>query len=289
MAKFKITDPNTGKTITLEGDSPPSEQELEQIFASQNSEPQKQQNQNPLFDFLKDRVNKANKTLGAELNEQGQVTGINRDQVLQSTLGIGALPQAGVAATKAALPGIKSLMDYLTKAGVGKKIEQAAQTATKAGKTDTFSDIATELRQTVQDKLGNLPEYGKVVNQRLSSITPSSIEGQPTLNPLDLLKTRQQAANREPQGIFKLFQGKSPENQVDELLRQVASGRLKETAGTGKLDKLYSIYSNPIFSKIGIPFTPLNISAGPTAGVPAAGINALLGLFGLNKGKEFIK
>jgi hypothetical protein len=35
MPIFEITDPNTGQVLELEGDSPPSEQELEQIFASQ--------------------------------------------------------------------------------------------------------------------------------------------------------------------------------------------------------------------------------------------------------------
>lgn len=34
MPKYKVTDPSTGRTITLTGDSPPTEQELEQIFAS---------------------------------------------------------------------------------------------------------------------------------------------------------------------------------------------------------------------------------------------------------------
>jgi hypothetical protein len=35
MATFKVTDPSTGKVLRLTGDSPPSEQELEQIFAAQ--------------------------------------------------------------------------------------------------------------------------------------------------------------------------------------------------------------------------------------------------------------
>lgn len=36
MPVYEVTDPTTGKTLELEGDSPPSEQELEQIFATQN-------------------------------------------------------------------------------------------------------------------------------------------------------------------------------------------------------------------------------------------------------------
>jgi len=34
MATFQITDPNTGRSIRLTGDSPPTEQELEQIFST---------------------------------------------------------------------------------------------------------------------------------------------------------------------------------------------------------------------------------------------------------------
>lgn len=34
MATFTVTDPNTGQTITLEGDSPPTEAELENIFST---------------------------------------------------------------------------------------------------------------------------------------------------------------------------------------------------------------------------------------------------------------
>lgn len=34
MATFRVTDPNTGKTVRLTGDSAPTEQELEQIFAN---------------------------------------------------------------------------------------------------------------------------------------------------------------------------------------------------------------------------------------------------------------
>ena len=33
MATYKVTDPNTGRTVKLTGDSPPSGAELEQIFS----------------------------------------------------------------------------------------------------------------------------------------------------------------------------------------------------------------------------------------------------------------
>ena len=34
MPTYIVTDPETGKKVRLTGDSPPTEQELEQIFAS---------------------------------------------------------------------------------------------------------------------------------------------------------------------------------------------------------------------------------------------------------------
>ena len=39
MPTYEVTDPQTGQKLRLTGDSPPSEQELEQIFASQSSQP----------------------------------------------------------------------------------------------------------------------------------------------------------------------------------------------------------------------------------------------------------
>jgi len=37
MPTYKVTDPSTGKTLRLTGDSPPSETELNQIFSSINA------------------------------------------------------------------------------------------------------------------------------------------------------------------------------------------------------------------------------------------------------------
>ena len=39
MPTYKVTDPETGQTLKLTGDSPPSEKELEQIFGSTRSSP----------------------------------------------------------------------------------------------------------------------------------------------------------------------------------------------------------------------------------------------------------
>lgn len=42
MPTFRVTDPQTGATLRLTGDSPPTEQELEQIFASVGAQPEAQ-------------------------------------------------------------------------------------------------------------------------------------------------------------------------------------------------------------------------------------------------------
>lgn len=39
MPTYKIKDPQSGKTIRITGDSPPTEQELNQIFASTGGSP----------------------------------------------------------------------------------------------------------------------------------------------------------------------------------------------------------------------------------------------------------
>ena len=48
MATFKITDPDTGRSLRLTGDSPPSEQELNDIFAGFQAPAQQQIPQQPV-------------------------------------------------------------------------------------------------------------------------------------------------------------------------------------------------------------------------------------------------
>ena len=38
MAKYRITDPNTGRTAVVSGDTPPTEADIDEIFASQPQE-----------------------------------------------------------------------------------------------------------------------------------------------------------------------------------------------------------------------------------------------------------
>lgn len=45
MPTYKVTDPNTGKIVRLTGDSPPTEAELEQVFASLGQQPAQQSEQ----------------------------------------------------------------------------------------------------------------------------------------------------------------------------------------------------------------------------------------------------
>ncbi len=48
MPVYEVTDPTTGQTITIEGDSPPTEAELEEIFASQQQAVPQEQPQEPI-------------------------------------------------------------------------------------------------------------------------------------------------------------------------------------------------------------------------------------------------
>jgi len=52
MATFRITDPNTGKTVKLTGDSLPTEQELNDIFSQIGEQPSQQSPQQPTDRFL---------------------------------------------------------------------------------------------------------------------------------------------------------------------------------------------------------------------------------------------
>lgn len=61
MAIYDIEDPTTGKSVTLEGDSPPTEQELNQIFSQVHGIQQQQQ---PIENKVMDIYNSIGKTAG---------------------------------------------------------------------------------------------------------------------------------------------------------------------------------------------------------------------------------
>jgi hypothetical protein len=238
MARYKITDPTTGRTAIVSGDTPPTDTDIDEIFASQPVG-NKSENDYPVYD------------LAHWVPGLGQKVQSLREKDPEATkLAEAYAPFLGVAPvvseTKAVLP-------LLTKKGVGVKIGTKVAEATAKGVVDIWGDFATEARQEIAKRLGQGKEYKKILEERLASESPASLKQLPEITPQRLLDLRRQAANREPQGIFKMFQGKSPANQVDEIIRDVASRRLKEvtkTAGsdiTG-LDKLYSLYS-----KVGSP------------------------------------
>jgi len=66
MPTYKVTDPSTGKTLRLTGDSPPTEQELEQIFASDTQPPQDAQGEPSLsmYGRSQQRPQQAERSLG---------------------------------------------------------------------------------------------------------------------------------------------------------------------------------------------------------------------------------
>src|SRR5438477_5786796 len=65
MAKYTVTDPTTNKSVDLEGDSPPTEEELNQIFSQVHGTPS-QPTQQPLsMPTGKDVLGAAGQALGA--------------------------------------------------------------------------------------------------------------------------------------------------------------------------------------------------------------------------------
>lgn len=77
MATYTVKDPTSGKTVTLQGDSPPSEQELEDIFSKINTA-------QPQSSFAEDVVK----------NAKREVVGIAKSipKTIQQGLDIGSLP-----------------------------------------------------------------------------------------------------------------------------------------------------------------------------------------------------
>lgn len=165
----------------------------------------------------------------------GAGQGLSTGLAVAGARGIPSIPQD--------IKNIPNALGFLTKGGIGKKIGEKVAQSTASGVTDPWNDFATEVKQAVTQKLGKGSEYQDIVNSRLNPEVPASLDPNPQITPSDLLGFRQQAANRIPQGIFAKFNGKSPSDQVDEIIRQVATSRLKDLAGTKNLDKLYSIYS----------------------------------------------
>lgn len=100
---YKVTDPTTGRTLRLTGDSPPTEQELEQVFASVHGEAYAEQTQQP-------------PTFHAEnaKDEQGNaiVGGVSR-AALSMVPGLGVLAQASE------MPGAEHARDLIIGAAKG--------------------------------------------------------------------------------------------------------------------------------------------------------------------------
>ena len=191
------------------------------------------------MNFLKDRINKANYNMGYDLDEQGKVTGLNQERTTnfaQGFVGGGAVSQGA----KATIPGIKSLMGYLTKSGLARKITEKGEKATAAGATDKFHDVATEIRQAVRQKFLPTKSVAKAEKEIISNLMPPNLTD--TVTPTDLIRGRQaitQTYGGGPQGFQKLLMQATPEQKVGNVARSVLSKRAKDiTPGLSPLDFL---------------------------------------------------
>lgn len=110
MPTYKITDPNTGKVLRVTGDSPPSEQELEQIFASQQpaqAAPQPQEMQSPLSAGIDAGV-------GAAKDLFGTVATLGSGIVAEPVAGMAGLVTAPFVGTEEAQKNIEATRQALT-------------------------------------------------------------------------------------------------------------------------------------------------------------------------------
>jgi hypothetical protein len=158
MPTYVITDPSTGKKIRLTGDSPPTEQELNQIF-SQFSQQQAPEPVGVSEDIPTQESIEAEQIRASKVREQ-------REQVTtgEQLLGLGeaALATATGATTGALGFGLGSIggavgeLTGILEEGEGQKIaEQAAQSLTFEPKTKSGQEIVGAIGQAV----GSLPAY----------------------------------------------------------------------------------------------------------------------------------
>lgn len=124
MAKFKITDKKTGRTITISGDKPPNEEQVKELFKKAGSEKQEpQQFGSPLMNLL------AKAQTGLAETEALPVSGAVLGGIL------GGPPGAGIGATAGEV-GQQQL-----KTGAHLPTEEEAGQAIKVGATAGLLDI----------------------------------------------------------------------------------------------------------------------------------------------------
>jgi hypothetical protein len=78
MPTYKITDPSTGKVLRVTGDTPPNEEELNQIFSSTHNQaapPQEEAQDNPLLSFAKSAGNALIDPAKNYLSKAGTIVG----------------------------------------------------------------------------------------------------------------------------------------------------------------------------------------------------------------------
>ena len=175
MAIYKVTDPETGKTIKLTGDSPPTEAELEQVFQSVRTEPS----------FTSRLASKAAQGAAQVTGVSGMLESARDPREAAKTL----LPAIGAAAFPAVLPAM---------AGIG-------GVAAAAGMAGLGAGGAEGLRQVGEAALGNIEpssiEAARKIGTQTALGAGGEIGGRVVIAPV--IRT----AGKTLQPILDLFSG----------------------------------------------------------------------------------
>lgn len=282
MPTFTIKDPDTGRTIRMTGDKPPAESDIKAAFAQQPQQAQ-QQSQTQFQDVANAAQN--NPVMGAAnflspaiganvgavanqmdyMNQQPSGKG-NLGQSFQNALGAtghlaSQLPGVAVADATSILggKGIKQAVTHpiqtaqsiakpfqlATKKGATSITTKAVQSATAAGKTAKWDDIANEVRDAVKSQYGNSVEHTRAVNKFLAQEVPAKLGKNVTKTPTELLQLRRQILARSGTGniIQKLMNVKTTEDQVAGTARNVVSKYVHQLAPESQAaDKAYTMW-----------------------------------------------
>lgn len=228
MPTFKVTDPRTGRTLKLTGDSPPSEKELEEIF-SQVEQPQK----DPGFveKLLKGKALPTAGAVGGGLvgGLLGPLTGIAgagvgaasgevARQTIADVLGVQQLPPPGEAVKKEATAGLSAAALEATGVGAvklgGKLLSPLGKALAPAGRQLS----AQVLQPSVGMIKKELTEKG--ISETLEEMGKRGITG--TAREIfersgSVLKTTWDDITK----FLKLNKGKLPKVQMDDVVNSI--------------------------------------------------------------------
>jgi uncharacterized protein YeeX (DUF496 family) len=250
MAIYKIQDPNTGKTVTLEGDTPPTEQDLDEIFSQINQQPisgsvTEEQKINPWADAANSAVSGLSSIFhgaAAGTNELAGMAGLQKlpeDQLMFSKE-YNYQPQAGVG------KGIKAVSSFIpallskTVSVPGQALIGGIQGATDAGNRGE-NPLVGGITGAGVGALGGLAFKGlgklaPIVAEKMSGI-PQGAYNEALTNPTFFKGEWDKNAIKRVLGELEGKYGK----QVDEAVNMLpASERIPYNNVIGEIDDLIS-------------------------------------------------